>query len=67
LAICLERGANGPADATATPFSFVSLKSRNSYTFFVRTCLHVAYPGKEAIKQMLLSVVVGMCNIICNA
>jgi len=28
MVICLKRGANGPADATATPSSLASLKPR---------------------------------------
>jgi len=31
MVICLERGANGPADATAIPLSLASLKSRMVY------------------------------------
>jgi len=45
--ICIQS-----ADATATPSSLASLKFRNFSTFLV--LVYPDYPGKEAIKWVLL-------------
>ena len=36
MVICLERSADGPADATATPSSLASVKSRMVLPFWCR-------------------------------
>ena len=55
MVVCLEWGAYGLADATATPSSFASVKSRMVYS--ARWGGGMAYPGcprKKAVTQVLL-------------
>jgi len=46
--ICLERGAYGPADASAIPSSLGPVKSRMVNTFLVPA--YPGCPGKKAVK-----------------
>ena len=53
MVVCLEQGANdlhyGPADATATPSSLASAKSR-------MVPAYPGCPGKKAVKQLCMCV-----------
>jgi len=55
VVICLEQGAYGRADATATPSPLASLKSRLIYSFWsqdvlekrlLNGCLHTAFMSR---------------------
>jgi len=59
--------AYGPADATATPLSLASLKSRMLFTFLVPA--YPGCPGEEAVKWVVvwyvdLTIIILYVNII---
>ena len=59
--------AYGPADATATPLSLASLKSRMLFTFLVLA--YPGCPGEEAVKWVVvwyvdLTIIILYVNII---
>ena len=62
MVICLERGANdlhGSGDATATPSSLASAKSRMVYPSGTGL---PGCPGKQAVKRLCVCVCVCVCK-----
>ena len=57
MVICLERGAidlHDSADATATPSSLASVKSRMVYILLIQA--KPGCPGKKAVKRLCVCV-----------
>jgi len=52
VVICLEQGANGPADAAASPNPIISclMQIQTGFTFLVPA--YPGCPGKDAFKWM---------------